>query len=101
MVCAGLDDSRQKLSKQEVRVEQKVSVALFVSRAENCESERSEDETTEDRRDGESERRFRRKVTRVGACATSGVSARLAVMRKWSEVCSGVTKVLSTEQQCV
>jgi len=78
-----------------------VSVALFMSRAENCASEGSEDETTEDRRDGDSERRFRRNVTRVGACAVSGVSARLAVMRKWSEVCSGATKVLSTEQQRV
>ena len=101
MVHAGLDDSGQKLSKQEVRVEQRVSAALFVSRAENCESEGSEDETTEDRRDGESEHRFRRKVTCVGVCAASGVSARLAVMRKWSEVCSGVPKILSLKQQRV
>ncbi len=28
----------------------------------------------------------------------SGVSVRLEVMRKWSEVCSGVTNVLSVEQ---
>ncbi len=27
----------------------------------------------------------------------SGVSVRLEVMRKWSEVCSGVTNVLSVE----
>ncbi len=40
----------------------------------------------------------RRKVTCGGACAMSGVSVRLEVMRKWSEVCSGVTNVLSVEQ---
>ncbi len=31
---AGLDERGQKLSKQDVRVEQRVSVALFVSSAE-------------------------------------------------------------------
>ncbi len=41
---------------------------------------------------------LRRKVTCEGACAISGVSVRLEVMRKWSEVCSGVTNVLSVEQ---
>ncbi len=54
--------------------------------------------TIEDRREGESERRLRRKVTCEGACAMLGVSVRLEVMRKWSEVCSGVTNVLSVEQ---
>ncbi len=39
-----------------------------------------------------------RKVTCGGACAMSGVSVRLEVMRKWSEVCNGVTNVLSVEQ---
>ncbi len=75
-----------------------VSVALFVSSAENWEGEGSEDETIEDRWEGESERRLRRKVTCRGVCAMSGDSVRLEVMRKWSEVCSGVTKVLSVEQ---
>ncbi len=32
---AGLDERGQKLSKQDVRVEQRASVALFVSSAEN------------------------------------------------------------------
>ncbi|XP_016115773.1 fibrillin-1-like [Sinocyclocheilus grahami] len=58
----------------------------------------SEDETIEDRRVGESERRFRRKVTCRRVCVLSGVSLRFKVMRKWSEVCNGVTKVLSVEQ---
>ncbi len=49
-------------------------------------------------RERASERRLRRKVTCGGACAMSGVSVRLEVMRKWSEVCSGVTNVLSVEQ---
>ncbi len=31
-------------------------------------------------------------------CAMPGVSVRLEVMRKWSEVCNGVTKMLSVEQ---
>ncbi len=66
--------------------------------AENWEGEGSVDETIEDRREGESECRLRRKVTSGGACAMSGVSVRLEVMRKWSEVCSGVTNVLSVEQ---
>ncbi len=95
---AGLDERGQKLSKQDVRVEQRVSVARFVSSAENWEGEGSADETIEDRREGESERRLRRKVTCEGACAMLGVSVRLEVMRKWSEVCSGVTNVLSVEQ---
>ncbi len=81
---AGLDERGQKLSKQDVRVKQRVSVALFVSSAE--EGEGSADETIEDRREGESERRLHRKVTCGGACAMSGVSVRLEVMRKWSEV---------------
>ncbi len=63
----------QKLSKQDVRVEQRVSVALFVSSAENWEGEGSADETIEDRREGESERRLRRKVTCEGACAMLGL----------------------------
>ncbi len=98
VVRAGLNERGQKLSKQDVRVKQRVSVALFVSSAENWEGEGSADETIEDRREGESERRLRRKVTCGGACAMSGVSVRLEVMRKWSEVCSGVANVLSVEQ---
>jgi len=74
-----------------------VFVVLFVFRVEKCESEGSEDVIIEDRRDGESERRFRRKVIRVGACVVLGVSVRLVVMRKWFEVCSGVIKELFTE----
>jgi len=59
------------------------------------------DETKEDRSEGESERRFHRKVTCGGVCVELGVRLRLKVMRKWSEVCSGVTRVLSVEEQRV
>lgn len=51
-----------------------------------------------DRREGESERRLRRRVICGGVCVVSGVNIRLRVTRKWSEVCNGVTKVLSVEQ---
>ncbi len=54
MVHAGLEDKRQKVSKQD-RVEQKVSVALLASRDDNCLRGSNEDETIEDSREGESE----------------------------------------------
>ncbi len=36
MVRAGLEDKGQKVSKQDIRVEQKVSVALLAARDDNC-----------------------------------------------------------------
>ncbi len=62
VVRAGLEDKGQKVSKQDIRVEQKVSVALFASR-DNCLGGGSEDETIADSREGESERKLYRKVT--------------------------------------
>ncbi len=50
----GLEDKGQKVSKQDIRVEQKVSVALFASRYDNCLRGRSKDETIADSREGES-----------------------------------------------
>ncbi len=58
VVRAGLEDKGQKVSKQNVRVEQKVSVALLASRDDNCLGGGSEDETIADSREGESERKF-------------------------------------------
>ncbi len=55
VVRAGLEDKGQKVSKQDVRVEQKVSVALLASRYDNCLRGGSEDETIADSREGESE----------------------------------------------
>lgn len=60
---AGLEERGQKLSKQCVRVEKRESVALLVSSVKNLSGGGSVDETKEDRREGERERRFRRKVT--------------------------------------
>ncbi len=45
VVRAGLEDKGQTVSKQDVRVEQKVSVALLASRDDNCLGGGSEDET--------------------------------------------------------
>ncbi len=91
VVRAGLEDKGQKGSKHDVRVEQKVSVALLASRYDNCLRGGSEDETIADSREGESEHKLRRKVTCGGVCDVSGIMLRLRVRRKWSEVCSGVT----------
>ncbi len=60
MVCAGLEDEGQKVSKQVIRVEHKVSVALLASIYDNCLRRGSEDETIADSREGESERKLRR-----------------------------------------
>ncbi len=46
------------MSKQDVRVEQKVSVALLASRDDNCLGGGSEDESIADSQEGESERRI-------------------------------------------
>ncbi len=45
MLRAGLEDKGQTVSKQDVRVEQKVSVALLASRDDNCLGGGSKDET--------------------------------------------------------
>ncbi len=54
---------RKKTSKQDIRVEQKVAVALLASRYDNCLRGGSEDETIADSREDESECKLRRKVT--------------------------------------
>ncbi len=50
-------------SRQEVKVEHKVSVAAFTSRDVKWVGEGREEDTTEERRVGERERRLRLKVT--------------------------------------
>ncbi len=60
----GLEDKGQTVSKQDVRVEQKVSVTLLASRDANCLGVGSEDETIADSQEGESERRLRRKMAK-------------------------------------
>ncbi len=49
-------------SRQEVKVEHKVSVAAFTSRDEKWVGEGREEDTTEERWEGEMERRFSLKV---------------------------------------
>ncbi len=82
MVRAGLEDKGQTVSKQDVRVEQKVSVALLASRDANCLRVGSEDETIADSQKGESERRLHRKMTCGGVCVVSGTMLRLRMRRK-------------------
>ncbi len=73
VVRAGLEDKGQKVSKQDVRVSQKGSVALLASRDDKCLGGGSEDETIADSREGERERRLRRKVTCGGVCVVSSL----------------------------
>ncbi len=52
---AGLEDKGQIVSKQDVRVEQKVSVALLASIDDNCLGGGNKDETIADSQEGESD----------------------------------------------
>lgn len=79
---AGLEERGQISSKQEVKVEHKVSVAVFTSRDENCEGEGREDDTAEERWEGESERRFRLKVTGRVLGGAQVLRCRLKVMKQ-------------------
>ncbi len=76
-------------SRQEVKVEHKVSVAAFTSRDEKWVGEGREDDSTEERWEGERERRFRLAKFNVN------------LMKKWSEICSGCTRMLSAVQSRV
>ncbi len=81
VVRAGLEDKGQTVSKQDVRVEQKVSAALLESRDANCLGGGSEDESIADSREGERERRLCRKMTCGGVCVVLGTMLRLRVRR--------------------
>ncbi len=76
----GLEDKGQKVSKHDIREEQKVSVALLASRDDNCLGRGSEDKTIADSR--ESECKLLRKVTCRGVCVVSGIMLRLRVKSK-------------------
>ncbi len=65
-------------SRQEVKVEHKVSVAAFTSRD-----------------------RLRLKVTGKGDGGTRVAKCKVNVMKKWSEICSGCTRMLSVVQLSV
>ncbi len=72
-----------------------MSVAAFTSRGEKWIGEGREEDTTEERREGEWERRFRLKVTGRGVGGTQVAKCNLNVMKKWLEIFSGSTKMLS------
>ncbi len=86
------------LSIQEVKVEHKVSLAAFTSRNEKWVGKGREEDTTEERWEGEREHNFHLKVTGRGVGGTQVVKCNLNVMKKWSEICSGCTKMLSAVQ---
>ncbi len=92
---AGLDERGQMSSRQEIKVEHKVSVAAFTSRDEKWVGEGREEDTKEERWEGERERRFRLKVTGKGVGGTQVAKCNVNVMKKWSEICSGCTRMLS------
>ncbi len=86
-------------SRQEVKVEHKVSfIAAFTSRDEKWVGEGREEDTTEEIWEGERECRFRLKVTDKGVGGTRVAKCNVNLMKKWSEICSGCTRMLSAEQ---
>ncbi len=101
IVRAGLEERGQMSSGQEVKVEHKVSVAAFTSRDDKWVNEGREDDTTEERLEGEREHRFHLKVTGKGVGGTRVAKCNVNLMKKWSEICSGWTKMLSAVQSHV
>ncbi len=85
-------------SRQEVMVEHKVSVAAFTSKDEKWVGEGREEDITGERWEGEGERRFRLNVTCKGVGGTRVAKCYVNVMKKWSEICSGSTRMLSAVQ---
>ncbi len=89
-------------SRQEVKVEHKVSVAAFTyrftSRDEKWVGEGREEDTTEERWEGERERRFRLKVTGKEVGGTRVAKCNVHLMKKWSEICSGCIRMISAVQ---
>ncbi len=74
------------LSRQEVKVKHKVSVAAFTSRYEKWVGEGREEDTTEERWEGERERRFHLKVAGKGVGGTRVAKCNVNLMEKWSEI---------------
>ncbi len=78
-----------------------LSVAAFTSRDEKWVGEGREEDTTEERCEGERERRFRLKVTGKGVGGTRVAKCNVNLMKKCSEICSGCTRMLSAVQSHV
>ncbi len=85
-------------SRQEVMVEHKVSVAAFTSRDEKLVDEGREEDTTEEIWEKEREHRFRLKVTGKGVGGSRVAKCNVNLIKKWSEICSGCTRMLSAVQ---
>ncbi len=88
-------------SRQEVKVEHKVSVAAFTLRDEKWVGEGREEDTTEERWEEERERRFHLNVTSKGVGGTRVAKCNINFMKKWSEICSACTRMLSAVQSRV
>ncbi len=78
-----------------------MSVASFALEMRNGVDEGREEDTTEERWEGEMEHRFNLKVTGIGVGGTQVARCRLNCIKKWSEMCRGFTKMLSAIQLCV
>ncbi len=88
-------------SRQVVKVQHKVSVAAFTSRDEKWVGEGREEDTTEERCEGEREHRFHLKETGKGVGGTRVAKCNVNLIKKWSEICSGCTRMLSAVQSHV
>ncbi len=86
------------MSRQEFKDEHNVSVAAFTSRDEKWVGEGREEETSEERWEGQRERRFRLKVTSKGIGGTRVAKCYVNVMKKRSMICSGCTRMLCVVQ---
>ncbi len=85
-VRASLEERGQMSSRQEAKVEHKVSIAAFTSRDEKLVDEGREEYTTEERWEGERECRFRLKVTGKGVGGTRVVKCNVHLMKNWSAI---------------
>ncbi len=79
--CAGLEERGHILSRQVVKVEHKVSVAAITFRDEKWVGEGREEDTTDERFEGERGRRFHLKVTGRGVVGSQVARFRLNVMK--------------------
>ncbi len=85
-------------SRQEVKVEHKVSLAAFTSRDDKWVGKGREEDTTEKRWEGERERRFCLKVTGKRVGGTRVAKCNVNLINKLSEICSGCTRMFSAVQ---
>ncbi len=76
------EEKGQMSSRQEVKVEHKVSVAAFTSRDEKWVGEGREEDTTEERWEGEREYRFHLKVTGKGIGGTWVAKCNVHLIKK-------------------